>query len=303
MDAYITLITNDAYSLGARVLAQTLRESATSKRIVCLYTPTVTLPVRKEMSVFFDELIAVEPIDSKDSENLHLLGRAELGITFTKIHLWRLTQYRKIVFLDADTLPLRNVDELFELKADFSACPDAGWPDCFNSGVFVCTPSQETYEELVHLAATEGSFDGGDQGLLNLYFNNWSRISFTYNVTPNAFYSYAPAYNHFRNSISIVHFIGSHKPWGLRRFQDGQPMILGNVNEEYVTLVSKWWAAFDRSKEYLLEKSMPQHVSDEQLQPNVTQVSDSQGTGIDPPPPPPPKKSNYLMDFAWLRKP
>ncbi|ORX93885.1 protein GYG-1, isoform c [Basidiobolus meristosporus CBS 931.73] len=298
MDAYVTLVTNDAYFLGARVLAQSLREASTSKKIVCLYTPTVTLPVQKEMSIFFDELVLVDPIDSQDAKNLKVLGRGELGITFTKLHTWRLTQYRKVVFLDADTLPLRNVDELFELEAEFSACPDAGWPDCFNSGVFVCSPSQKTYDELIQLASTEGSFDGGDQGLLNVYFTNWSRMPFTYNVTPNAFYSYAPAYRYFRKSISIVHFIGSHKPWGLRRFQDGTPMLLGNVNEEYVSLVSKWWATFDRSKEYLLENSITEDSTEQEHLP--------------PPPSPEPiasrssglstTKGKYLMDFAWLRK-
>lgn len=62
--------------------------------------------------------------------------RSDLGITFTKIHCWRLVQFRKCVFLDADTMALRNVDDLFE-RDELSAAPDPGWPDCFNSGVFV----------------------------------------------------------------------------------------------------------------------------------------------------------------------
>ena len=43
-------------------------------------------------------------IDSKDAANLALLERPELGITFTKLHCWRLTRFQKAVFLDADTL-------------------------------------------------------------------------------------------------------------------------------------------------------------------------------------------------------
>lgn len=46
----------------------------------------------------------VERIESGDSLHLSSLGRPELGITFTKIHCWMLTQYTKCVFLDADTL-------------------------------------------------------------------------------------------------------------------------------------------------------------------------------------------------------
>lgn len=42
-------------------------------------------------------------MDSNDKENLALIGRRDLGVTFTKLHCWRLTQYSKCVFLDADT--------------------------------------------------------------------------------------------------------------------------------------------------------------------------------------------------------
>ena len=43
-------------------------------------------------------------MDSQDSAHLALLARPELGITFTKLHCWTLTDFSKCVFLDADTL-------------------------------------------------------------------------------------------------------------------------------------------------------------------------------------------------------
>lgn len=98
-------------------------------------------------------------LDSGDTTNLALLTRPELGITFTKIHCWNLTQYRKCVFLDADTLVIQNCDELFE-RDELSAVPDIGWPDCFNSGVFVFEPSRATYEAILDYAVQNGSFDG-----------------------------------------------------------------------------------------------------------------------------------------------
>ena len=101
----------------------------------------------------------MNPLDSGERENLLLLQRPDLGITFTKLQAWRLTQYKKCVFLDADTLVLSNVDELFQ-REEFSAAPDVGWPDCFNSGVFVFCPSMETYDSLIAFAEKAGSFDG-----------------------------------------------------------------------------------------------------------------------------------------------
>lgn len=57
---------------------------------------------------------------------------------------------------------LQNIDDLFE-REELSAAPDLGWPDCFNSGVFVYVPSLDTYRSLLDFALSKGSFDGGDQ--------------------------------------------------------------------------------------------------------------------------------------------
>lgn len=52
-----------------------------------------------------------------------------------------------------------NIDELFD-REELSAAPDPGWPDCFNSGVFVYRPSLETYGKLLEYCTEHGSFDG-----------------------------------------------------------------------------------------------------------------------------------------------
>lgn len=116
------------------------------------------------MRQVFDVVQIVDVLNSNDTVNLALLKRPELGVTFTKLHCWRLTQFKKCVFLDADCLVLRNVDELFD-REEFSAVTDIGWPDCFNSGVFVFRPSVDTYTSLVEFAVQRGSFDG-------LFLNN-----------------------------------------------------------------------------------------------------------------------------------
>ena len=58
---------------------------------------------------------------------------------------------------------LSNIDELFD-RREFSAAPDPGWPDCFNSGVFVFQPSLETHSLLLQHATDHGSFDGTLRG-------------------------------------------------------------------------------------------------------------------------------------------
>ena len=115
---------------------------------------------RKSLSEVFDELVDVDELNSGDVEHLTLLNRPELGVTFTKIYCWLLTQYSKCVFLDSDFLVLKNIDDLFE-REELSAAPDAGWPDCFNSGLFVYRPSKDTFHQLMLFASQRNaSFDG-----------------------------------------------------------------------------------------------------------------------------------------------
>ena len=115
--------------------------------------------IRVELAKNWDEVIDITELNSNDKERLAVLERPELGCTFTKLRAWTLTQFKKCVFLDADAMVLQNVDDLFD-REELSAAPDVGWPDCFNSGVFVFKPSQETYVKLLEFAKKVGSFDG-----------------------------------------------------------------------------------------------------------------------------------------------
>lgn len=175
------------------------------------------------------------------------MNRVDLHSAYTKINLWNLTQFSKIVYIDADIVAYRAPDELFKIDAPFSAAPDIGWPDIFNTGVMVLKPDPTEYEQLRAKAEDGESFDGADQGLLNMHFGtNFNRISFTYNVTPSAHYQYIPAYKHFQSSINMVHFIGAQKPW----FQ-GRPDGTSNINESpeaspHEKMIHTWWNIYDK---------------------------------------------------------
>lgn len=141
------------------------------------------------------------------SSNLRIIGRPDLHATLAKLNVWGIngfvaaaaaaaakgcdegqaptaairttTNIKRLLYLDADTLVLRSLDHLFDLLSDgdieFAASPELGFPDCFNSGVMLLAPRQETLAEMLALAAVEESFDGGDQGLLNAYWGDGTR--------------------------------------------------------------------------------------------------------------------------------
>ncbi|KAK0635269.1 hypothetical protein B0T17DRAFT_36342 [Bombardia bombarda] len=240
-DVYASLLLTDAYLPGALVLAHSLRDAGTTKKLAILVTlDTISAEVVTQLKAVYDYVIPVGRIRNEKPANLYLMNRPDLHSAFTKVNLWKQTQFRKIVYLDADVVAYRAPDELFDIPHAFSAAPDIGWPDLFNTGVMVLTPNMGDYYALMAMAERGISFDGADQGLLNMHFKHtYHRLSFTYNVTPSAHYQYVPAFRHFQSSINMVHFIGSEKPW-----TQGRDKSIGS--SPFDEIVGRWWAVYDR---------------------------------------------------------
>jgi glycogenin len=246
---------------GALVLAHSLRDAGTKKKLGVLVTldsvgaeaitqlkvssPAIPRRQRPPLTVcllqtVYDHVIPVPRIRTEFPANLALMNRTDLHSNFTKLNLWKQTNFRKIVYLDSDVVAYRAPDELFDLPHAFSAAPDIGWPDIFNTGVMVLTPNMGDYYAMIAVAERGISFDGADQGLLNQYFGtNFNRLNFTYNVTPSAHYQYVPAYRHFQSSINMVHFIGSNKPWFQGRYAS-------TGSGPFDEMIGRWWAVYDR---------------------------------------------------------
>ncbi|KAJ3338960.1 Glycogenin-2 [Gonapodya sp. JEL0774] len=283
--AFVTLITSDSYVTPACVLADALRRlhpatpTSPAPDIAILVSAGSLQPVSLSVIArFFDRIIHVDPILTRSSDLWRLEGlleRPDLREALTKLHVFdpEVTgRWDTIVYLDADVIPQRSVIDLFDVlgvpgcpdRAVFAAVADTGWPDIFNSGVFVTRPERTVFNGIVETAAREGSFDGADQGVLNSFFSSWAasgasfgsdamrsvRLPFVYNVTPSATYTYAPAFNKFKNDIRILHYAGESKPWNLKRSAAGDVQIdkgqMSNVSyETFRDIQQRWWSAYD----------------------------------------------------------
>lgn len=238
-------------------------------------------PAISTLQALFDLVVPVSAMTALTTANLSLIGRPDLRATMTKIQLWSLTRFERVLYLDADTLVMSNLDHLFSLPADipFAAAPEIGFPDCFNSGVMLLRPDAATHAELKSFASKVDSFDGGDQGLLNVFFGdgtrnhpatlllkrkgsgkepgsddddddddgagagrNWYRLSFTYNMEMHKVYRFwVPAALRYRDEHKVLHFIGEDKPW---HFDEGRvevPDDAGVYQHFYADMVGKWW--------------------------------------------------------------
>ncbi|KAF7700449.1 glycogenin-1a isoform X1 [Silurus meridionalis] len=311
--AFVTLATNDSYAKGAMVLGVCLRNHKTSRNLVVLIGDDVSQPCRSVLGQIFDEVCAVSVLDSGDVPRLAMMKRPELSVTFTKLHCWSLTHYSKCVFMDADTLVLCNVDELFE-REELSAAPDPGWPDCFNSGVFVFRPSRETYTALLTACTEHGSFDGGDQGVLNSYFSDWAtadiakHLPFIYNLSSVSIYTYPPAFRRFGHNAKVIHFLGEKKPWDSQPGDDdggdkeSSSETGGGFSSLYPDYTQQWWHVFKSSvlpflsKEYYTIHTIPVSDTPSTEQKSVHAEAAQQEEHV---PPPVPRTSSLERKQKW----
>ena len=95
-EAFVTLVTNADYGLGAAVLGYKLRAVGTTRATIVMVTESVPETTRKMLSKTWDQVLDVTQMDSNDSDRLAMLKRPELGVTFSKLNVWKLTQYKKV---------------------------------------------------------------------------------------------------------------------------------------------------------------------------------------------------------------
>jgi glycogenin glucosyltransferase len=217
--AYVTMLCNgDGYVTGAEVLGKSLEASGSTVPRVAMVTADISAEGRGRLTAQGWALRDVEPIANPTPDKLLVFPR--FAAVFTKLRTWELTEFDRVVLLDADTLVLKNVDDLFE-RPGFAAGPDFFLPDRFNSGVMVVPPSKETFDRMVQALAVAPSYDGGDQGFLNTFFADWyampaeSRLPVGYNLASFIF-QFAHGHPTLRATLAreakILHYM-VQKPW------------------------------------------------------------------------------------------
>jgi hypothetical protein len=216
--AYVTLLCNgDGYLPGVEALGRSLEESGSKVPRVALATPEVSGPARSRLTQLGWCVRPAEPIPNPASER-QLFPR--FASAYTKLRAWEQVEFDRVVLLDADTLVLQNVDDLFE-RHGFAACPDFFLPDRFNSGVMVLEPSAEVFRGMLEALPRAATYDGGDQGFLNSYYPDWyampveHRLPIGYNMA-NFIYQFLRGHEALRATLEretkIVHYL-VQKPW------------------------------------------------------------------------------------------
>lgn len=116
--AYVTLVMlGDTYIAGAIILAHSIRKAGSLVDLVVLVTPDVTEEGKNILRKFFTHVIEIDFINVPNWRVQKQPHRKYLSLVFTKFHLFNLTQYEKVLLIDADALVLKYPDHLFTLNA------------------------------------------------------------------------------------------------------------------------------------------------------------------------------------------
>lgn len=159
----VLLMIGKAYTPGALVVAQSLRAMKTKHDIVCMVTNDVPFETRVQLlgtvqRPIFDDIVEV-PYVAQQTRPFKAKKQAELysgwiDRSFTKWNCLKLTQYNRVILVDADVVAVTNCDDLFELRPP-AACYSNPWayPYCSPGGVtnpYCKSRGQERPCELPH---------------------------------------------------------------------------------------------------------------------------------------------------------
>ncbi|GAB2246558.1 hypothetical protein Droror1_Dr00002051 [Drosera rotundifolia] len=160
--AYVTLLYGDEFLLGVRVLGKSIRDTGSTVDMVALVSDGVSDYAKRllEADGWIIEMISL-------LENPNRVRPTRFWGVYTKLKIFNMTNYKKVVYLDADSIVIKNIDNLFKCG---KFCANLKHSERLNSGVLVVEPSEELFKDMVSKVKTLYSYTGGDQGFLNSYY-------------------------------------------------------------------------------------------------------------------------------------
>ncbi|CAN6840078.1 unnamed protein product, partial [Brassica oleracea] len=227
-EAYVTLLYGDEFLLGVRVLGKSIRDTGSDKDMVALVSDGV--------SDYSKNLLKA---DGWKVEKISLLANpnqvhpTRFWGVYTKLKIFNMTDYNKVVYLDADTIVVKNIDDLFKCS---KFCANLKHSERLNSGVMVVEPSQALFNDMMRKIKTLSSYTGGDQGFLNSYYPDFQnarvfdpslspeelktrpvpdmeRLSTLYNADVGL-YMLANKWMVDESKLHVIHYtLGPLKPW------------------------------------------------------------------------------------------
>jgi alpha-N-acetylglucosamine transferase len=204
----------DKYVPGALVLAYSIKQF-TKYDVACMITSDVSDKGREQLKSIFDHIFVIDYLKPKSNLTKSYLEKSKnrwkrfaefyqwLDIALTKFNLFKFTQYKKVLFLDADQLVRKNTDFVFDyqtpaglLSINTSVGDDQLIPEDdvikslkqygMRGNIILLKPSMEAYsniqkfvnnEKVINYIMKKDFNAGPDEALITLFFRkNWHKL-------------------------------------------------------------------------------------------------------------------------------
>ena len=264
--AWVTLLTDHGYLPGVQTLAASLRRVDSAFPLLVMVTPDIDADVRQVLS---DEGAQVVPVAPLRPAGHGAYANARFAQVWIKLAVWSLTDYEQVVFLDADMLVVRNMDELIDTDpgpsvAAAHACrcnplripsyPRDWTPanchytsgvvaaDYFNAGLLVLRPDADVFADMTDRLSRLTDLTGflfAEQDFLNEYFRGrWAALPYVYNALKTLSVQHPDVWR--LPDVRNIHFI-IDKPWARRPTPDDFP------EDPFAALHQLWWNVSDEA--------------------------------------------------------
>lgn len=253
LNSYVTLVANADYVIGARALARSLTMCAAQWPLTVLAVEGVDgLDALQALGC---QIVLVEPLPLSDAFRARHTRQAQHAqapftkgskpqfhdplLNFVKLRLWELEQHERVVFLDADTLVIHNIDRLFSYP-EFAAAPNLyeSLADFhrLNSGVFVAQPNRRTFDAMLsQLDQPDVFWRRTDQTFLETYFSDWHGLPYIYNTLQYVWFNLPELWDW--NRINVLHY-QYEKPW-----ENNHPK-----RDMLRPVIDVWWQVFEHGR-------------------------------------------------------
>jgi lipopolysaccharide biosynthesis glycosyltransferase len=213
----------EAYLLGAVVLGASVRKhTVKSAPVDMVIMELVSKPLGeaawKRLNHVGWKRCQVQPI-----EPLHNPGMERFADQFSKLRLWGMTTYERIIYMDSDTLVVGSIDPLSRLRLEdgkqIGATEDfykQRFTGTFNMGVFVIHPQLSEYNRLIDLQSSDAvvyKHSQCEQGfLVEVYKRKWQDIGFHNNANLVVYGRKREHWDKYAKQLAILHYT-IEKPW------------------------------------------------------------------------------------------
>lgn len=226
-DAYATLLSREDYFLGTFTLVTSLLRHQVCPRQILVLIPREKSKLRELGSLLTKLGATIIPVATIPNPYSPSEERFVGSSVMSKLHIFSLTAYDRILFLDSDIFLIGSPDRLFDFEP-FAAVQRHRKVDTFQSSTMLLCPWKSDFDDMMSQLGHLDSYDGADQGFLNSFFKElWTthvRLPESKHVIPSLMFPAIHAVGKgahlsdaVKNTAVGVHFAGlHHKPWDQR---------------------------------------------------------------------------------------